>query len=163
MLARNLNVVEEDLSVLANFGKKVLLNSAGVYATTFLPDMTNNMSGMVQRNLTRGFYWYLADEVANELATGNSNFTDFTDMSTLSSGVKNAVDDTIFYGLTSAVVEQTRVDVPVVQTINSVVGNPTLSENLALGLMLTTTQMVGQHLERAGWDAITNLTKRIGL
>ena len=163
MMQRNLQVLEEDLSVLTNFGKKALLNSAGVYATSFLPYMTNNMPGMVQRNLTRGFYWYLADEVANELATGKSNFRNFTDMKTLPTGLKNAADDTIFYGLTSALVEQTRIDVPVVNALSSVVGNPTLSENLALGTMLTATQMVGQRLEQMGWDAITSITKQIGL
>ena len=60
-------------------------------------------------------------------------------------------------------VEQTRLDVPVVNSINSVIGNQTLSQNLALGALLTTTQMVGQHLEKAGWDVFTDVLGKVGI
>ena len=157
-----LKVIEEDLTQVGDFTKRVFLNSGGVYAVSMLPDFTNNMDGMVQRNLARGFAWYLADEIATELLTGSSNFRNFTDMKNLPVGLKNAVDNSVFYGLASATIEQTRVDVPVVQTINSVVNNPTVSENLGIGLLLTTSQMVGQHLERAGYEGITKITKKLG-
>lgn len=163
MMSRTLNVVEEDLMQVGNFAKKVAVNSLGVYAVSMLPDFTNNNTGLVQRNLMRGFAWYLSDEVANELATGTSNFRNFASADTMGAGLVNAVNDTFFYGVASGVVENTRIDIPVVNTIQSVVGNPTVSENLGLGLLLTTTQMVGQHLERAGWDALTNITRKVGL
>jgi len=165
MLSRTVQVVEEDLTAIGGFSKKVLANSLGVYAVSMLPDFTNANAATIQRNLSRGFAWYLADEVANELLTMNSNFRNFTDISNtdkLWTGVKNAVDDSVFYGLASFGVESTRVDVPVVNTISTFVGNPTISENLGLGLLLTTSQLVAKHLENAGWDAITNVTSKIG-
>jgi len=158
-----IQTLEEDLTVVSNFGKKVLSNTAGVYVVSMLPDFTNNTSNTVQRNLMRGFAWYLSDEVANELTTMNSNLRNFTDMSTLQTGVVNAVNDSVFYGLASMAVEQTNVDVPVVNTINSFVGNQTLSQNLAIGTLLTTTQLVGQHLEKAGWSVFTDVLGKVGI
>ena len=110
-------MLEEDLSVVGNFGKKVLTNTAGVYAVSMLPDFTNNNAGAIQRNLMREFAWYLADEVANEITTMNSNFRNFTDTKTLQKGVVNAVNDSVFYGLASYTLEQTSLDVPVVRSI----------------------------------------------
>jgi len=163
MLARNLQTLEEDLSVATNFGKKVLANTAGVYAVSMLPDFTNNSTNTVQRNLMRGFAWYLSDEVANELTTMNSNLRNFTDMSTLKTGVVNAVNDSVFYGLASMAIEQTSVDVPIVNTINSFVTNQQLSQNLAIGTLLTGTQLLGQHLEKAGYDVFTDVLGKVGI
>jgi len=163
MIQRNLQTLEEDLTQIGNFGKKVLTNTAGVYAVSMLPDFTNNNTGMIQRNLMRGFAWYLADEVAVEITSMNSNFRNFTDTKTLQKGIVNAVNDSVFYGIASMAVEQTRIDVPVVRTINSVVGNSTLSENLALGTLLTATQWAGQHLEKAGWDVFTDVLGKAGI
>ena len=36
-------------------------------------DMINNQPNMYVRNLERGFLWYLAKEVQNDIVTGTSN------------------------------------------------------------------------------------------
>jgi hypothetical protein len=147
--------VQNDLGTVMDFTKKAAVNSAGIYAVSMLPDFTNNQPSMVMRNGSRGFAWYLASEIGEEIVSQDSNFRNFTNGKTML-GIKNLVDDTVFYGASAAVIEMTRIDVPVVNGLSSVVSNPVLATNLAIGVLLTGSQLVWKNLEKMGWRTITN-------
>jgi len=161
MLARNVQLVEQDLQLGFDFVKKIAANSLGVYAVSMLPDFVNNSDNLIQRNAMRGFAWYLADEVGEELLTQNSNFRNFGDMNNMDrvwTGIYNAIDDSVFYGLASLTVEQTQLDVPVSNFVNGFIESDTISQNLSLGFLLTVSKWTAQELEKMGWHMLTNIT-----
>ena len=99
-------------------------------------DMINNQPNMYVRNLERGFLWYLAKEVQNDIVTGTSNLR--------AMDLKVAVDDTLFNALASVIIDSIGQNVN--NSIASIVPNGIDSSRLTSALILSGVRMVGDNL-----------------
>ena len=88
--------------------KEIAKLAASSSVVKMLPDFVNNDSSFWKRNLKRGFAYYLVDESSTALFDGyeHSNFSNFSN-DKVGDGIKNLVDDSVFFGLASAVNETT--------------------------------------------------------
>ena len=99
-------------------------------------DMINNQPNMYIRNLERGFLWYVAKEVQNDIVTGNSNLR--------AMNLKVAIDDTLFNGLASVVIDTIGQNVN--NSISSLVPTGIDSSRLTSALILSGVRMAGANL-----------------
>jgi hypothetical protein len=82
--------------------KDIGVQSLGVYLIdmTPVPEIINSDSSFLTRNLKRGLTYYLLEEAIEQVNNGTSNLSQMD-------GLK-LVDDTIYYGLASSVIEATK-------------------------------------------------------
>ena len=124
------------------FGENLIKNLAMDYITFTIADnvgvgdMINNQQNMYIRNLERGFLWYVAKEVQNDIVTGNSNLRTMN--------LKVAIDDTLFNGLASVVIDTIGQNVN--NSISSIVPTGIDSSRLTSALILSAVRMAGSNL-----------------
>ena len=125
------------------FGENLVKNLAMDYITFTIADnipgvadMINQQQNMYIRNLERGAIWYLAKEVQNDIVTGNSNLR--------AMNLKVAIDDTLFNGLASVVIDTIGANVNA--SISSIVPTGIDSSRLTSALILSGVRMVGENL-----------------
>ena len=109
-------------------------------------DIINNQPNMYVRNLERGFLWYLAKEVQNDIVTGTSNLR--------AMDLKVAVDDTLFNALASVIIDSIGQNVN--NSIASIVPTGLDSSRLTSALILSGVRMAGDNL------GFTNASNPIG-
>lgn len=151
--------IQQDFMQLNVLAKEWAQNTIATGAVEMLPDYISSQSNFVTRNLARGFYLYLADEAVEQVMTGDSNFTKMGTME----GWKNLLDSSVFYGLASAGVEATRVDVPLSNNLSRIVPNRTLSDAMTSGAILTVSKIAGKKLENSAWQGLKQMSRVIGL
>ena len=144
------------------FGENLVKNLAMDYITFTISDnipgvadMINQQQNMYIRNLERGFLWYVAKEVQNDIVTGNSNLR--------AMNLKVAIDDTLFNGLASVVIDTIGANVNA--SISSIVPTGIDSSRLTSALILSGVRMAGDNL---GFNQASNpignfTTKFLGL
>ena len=114
-------------------------------------DIINNQPNMYIRNLERGFLWYVAKEVQNDIVTGNSNLR--------AMNLKVAIDDTLFNGLASVVIDTIGQNVN--NSISSLVPSGIDSSRLTSALILSATRMAGDNLGFSNANnPISNFTQK---
>ena len=96
-------------------------------------DMINQQQNMYIRNLERGAFWYLAKEIENDIVTGNSNLRTMN--------LKVAIDDTLFNGLASVVIDTIGQNVN--NSISSIVPTGIDSSRLTSAVILSGVRMAG--------------------
>ena len=106
-------------------------------------DMINQQQNMYIRNLERGFFWYIAKEIENDVVTGNSNLR--------AMNLKIAVDDTLFNALASVIIDTIGQNVN--NSIASIVPTGLDSSRLTSALILSGVRMAGDNL---GFNTASN-------
>ena len=99
-------------------------------------EMINNQPNMYIRNLERGFLWYVAKEVENDVITGTSNLR--------AMNLKVAVDDTLFNALASVIIDTIGENVNA--SISSIVPSSINSSRLTSAVILSGVRMAGDNL-----------------
>ena len=125
------------------FGENLVKNLAMDYITFTIADnipgvadMINQQQNMYIRNLERGFLWYVAKEVENDVITGTSNLR--------AMNLKVAVDDTLFNALASVIIDT--IGAQVNNSISSVVPTGIDSSRLTSAVILSGVRMAGDNL-----------------
>ena len=125
------------------FGENLVKNLAMDYITFTIADnipgvgdMINQQQNMYIRNLERGFLWYVAKEVQNDIVTGNSNLR--------AMNLKVAIDDTLFNALASVIIDSIGSNVNA--SISSIVPTGIDSSRLTSALILSGVRMAGDNL-----------------
>ena len=125
------------------FGENLVKNLAMDYITFTIADnipgvadMINQQQNMYIRNLERGFFWYLAKEVQDDIVTGTSNLR--------AMDLKVAVDDTLFNALASVIIDTIGENVNA--SISSIVPSGINSSRLTSAVILSGVRMAGDNL-----------------
>ena len=125
------------------FGENLVKNLAMDYITFTIADnipgvadMINQQQNMYIRNLERGFLWYVAKEVENDVITGTSNLR--------AMNLKVAVDDTLFNALASVIIDTIGENVNA--SISSIVPSGINSSRLTSAVILSGVRMAGDNL-----------------
>ena len=125
------------------FGENLVKNLAMDYITFSIADnipgvadMINQQQNMYIRNLERGFLWYVAKEVENDVITGTSNLR--------AMNLKVAVDDTLFNALASVIIDTIGENVNA--SISSIVPSGINSSRLTSAVILSGVRMAGDNL-----------------
>jgi hypothetical protein len=125
------------------FVKNTLENSAMIYVIdkTAIPDYINTDQSFLSRNTKRGFLYYLANEGIDQIIDGHSNLERMDLM--------DALDETFFYTLSSAVIESSGIANIVDGVIPNNIVNTDLKNALTTGILLSGTKMVGKEVEKS--------------
>ena len=125
------------------FGENLVKNLTMDYITFTIADnipgvadMINQQQNMYIRNLERGFLWYVAKEVENDVITGTSNLR--------AMNLKVAVDDTLFNALASVIIDTIGENVNA--SISSIVPSGINSSRLTSAVILSGVRMAGDNL-----------------
>ncbi len=113
--------------------------SLSVFDMLGVSDNINSMPNVVARNLTRGFAFYLSDEVNEDIMTGNSNLREMN--------VKVLIDDTLFDAMKSLVIEN--VGSGVSQSIKGVIPQQSTfnPDRISSAVLLSAADFVGKKLD----------------
>ena len=125
------------------FGENLIKNLGMDYITFSIADnipgvadMINQQQNMYIRNLERGFLWYVAKEVENDVITGTSNLR--------AMNLKVAVDDTLFNALASVIIDTIGENVNA--SISSIVPSGIYSSRLTSAVILSGVRLAGDNL-----------------
>ena len=125
------------------FGENLVRNLTMDYITFTIADnipgvadMINQQENIYIRNLERGFLWYVAKEVENDVITGTSNLR--------AMNLKVAVDDTLFNALASVIIDTIGENVNA--SISSIVPSGINSSRLTSAVILSGVRMAGDNL-----------------
>lgn len=104
----------------------------GVVDLVGLNKYITNERSLPFRALKRGASWYVAEQAVEQLFAGDSNFTKMN----TTEGWANLIDDTVYYGAVSGVMEVVNLPEMVYNLTSEVMGKNNASAYVATGLLL---------------------------
>jgi len=130
--------ITQDVNKAEAIGRDFIKNyiALTIYDGTGVGNNISQMANPVTRNLARGFAFYLADEVEEDIMTGRSNLRDMS--------AKVLVDDTLFDTMKSVAVET--LYEPVRGVISGSIPSGFDSDRIITSLIWTSSNLIGSQM-----------------